>query len=126
MAKITKETVKQAKKEIKEKVVADTQPTKEEIKLLEKALEEAKMPVKLTDKEFQLGEQELDIRSLNAENKEQMMFRMQILNIVYQRQLTQSIVDLMRIVMVIGKKLGIDDIIKETDILLEELKKKVS
>lgn len=94
--------------------------------IIEQALKEAKMPVHLTDKDFKLGEGELDIRKLSPENTTQMMFRMLLLNIVYDRQLAQSLVDIMRLMMIILKKLGCDDIIKATDDLLEELKKRVS
>jgi len=114
------------KEEMKKAVVKDTEPTKEQIKELEQALKEAKMPVKLTDKDFKLGECELDIRNLNDKNLAQMMFRMQILNIVYQRQMTQSLVDVLRLEMIIAKKLGVEDVIKATDDLLRELTDKIT
>lgn len=118
-------SVAKFKEDVKEAVVNDTLLTPEQEELLEKCLEEAKMPVKLTDEEFKLGEQELDIRGLKKANKDQMMFRMQILNVVYQRQITQNLVDLERLMMLILKKLGVEDIVKETDELLEELKSNV-
>lgn len=118
-------SVAKFKEDVKEAVVNDTLLTSEQEELLQKCLEEAKMPVKLTDEEFKLGEQELDIRGLKKANKDQMMFRMQILNVVYQRQITQNLVDLERLMMLILKKLGVEDIVKETDELLEELKSNV-
>lgn len=123
---LTKEEKKQLKDSAKKVATKEVEMKEHDKELIEQALKEAKMPVHLTDKDFKLGEGELDIRKLSAENVTQMMFRMQMLNVVYGRQLAQSLVDIMRLIMIILKKLGCDDIIKETDDLLEELKKRVT
>lgn len=123
---LTKEEKKQLKDSAKKVATKEVEMKEHDKELIEQALKEAKMPVHLTDKDFKLGEGELDIRKLSAENVAQMMFRMQMLNVVYGRQLAQSLVDIMRLIMIVLKKLGCDDIIKETDDLLEELKKRVT
>lgn len=122
----TADTVNEVKEQIKKEELAGTELTPEQEEILIKCLEEAKMPVKLEDKDFTLGERELDIRNLSNDNTYQMFFRMQILNVVYQRQLTQNLVDIERLLMLVLKKLGVEDVVKETDDLLSELAEKVN
>ena len=99
----------------------DTQLDEKGKKLLEDLSREAKMPIKLKDGDIELGEGELDIRELSKKSKEQLFFRQAILNAVYLRQVVQSQVDLLRLVMIILKKLGVEDIIQATDDLQTEL-----
>lgn len=54
-----------------------------------------------------------------------MMFRMLVLQNVYLRQCMQSLIDIIRLQMVSLKKLGVEDVVKATDDLLEELAAKV-
>jgi len=123
--KISSEKIEGVKESVKKKVVEETTLSKEEEEILVKCLEEAKMPVEMLDKDLVLGERELDIRKLSEKNLDQMMFRMQILNVVYQRQLTQNLIDIERLLMVLLKKLGVEDVIGATDELLEELTAKI-
>ena len=120
---LTKEQKAELKESAKKIAMKEFDLKEEDALLLEQAMKEARMPVSLTDKDFKCGEGELDIRKLSPENINQMMFRMATLNVVYGRQLAQSLVDIMRLLMLILKKLGYEDIIKATDELLEELKK---
>ena len=99
----------------------DTQLDEKGKQLLEDLSREAKMPIKLKDGDIELGEGELDIRELSKKSKEQLFFRQAILNAVYLRQVVQSQVDLLRLVMIILKKLGVEDIIQATDDLQTEL-----
>jgi len=99
----------------------DTQLDEKGKKLLEDLSREARMPIKLKDGDIELGEGELDIRDLSKKSKDQLFFRQAILNSVYLRQVVQSQVDLLRLVMIILKKLGVEDIIKATDDLQTEL-----
>lgn len=104
-----------------EETILDEEGTR----ILEDMLKEAKMPVVLKDKDFECGERELDIRGLSKKNKDQMMFRMLVLQNVYLRQCMQSLIDIIRLQMVSLKKLGVEDVVKATDDLLEELAAKV-
>ena len=99
----------------------DTQLDEKGKQLLEDLSREAKMPIKLKDGDIELGEGELDIRELSKKSKEQLFFRQAVLNAVYLRQVVQSQVDLLRLVMIILKKLGVEDIIQATDDLQTEL-----
>ena len=96
----------------------------EEAKIFEQALKEAKMPVTLTDKDFQLGDYELDIRSLSLPNQLQMVFRTMALVVVYLRQLSQNQVDQIRLLMLELKKMGVEDIEKSLSELIVELQNK--
>lgn len=129
MAKKEQQLTAQEKAELKEaakKMAMDEFKLKDkDVKLLEEAMKEAKMPVKLTDKDFELGERELDVRGLNDSNLTQMMFRMSILNVTYLRQITQSFVDTMQLLMLVLKQMGCTDIIKATEELIEETKKQL-
>jgi len=129
---LSKENVEKVKGNIKEKVkeeaLKETMLTEEQAKAWEEIVKEAKMPVELKDDDFVLGENELDIRSLNDKNTLQMLFRTQVLNNVYLRQVAQSQVDIMRLIMILLKKsLNIkeDEIIKEIDTLITNLSKTV-
>ena len=104
----------------------DSQLDEKGRKLLEDLAREAKMPIRLKDGDIELGEGELDIRELSKKSKEQLMFRQLILNNVYLRQVVQSQVDLLRLVMILLKKMGVDDIIKATDELQTELTEQIN
>lgn len=99
----------------------ETELTKEQEEALIKAMEEAKMPILMTDKDFTLGERELDIRKLSKANKDQMMFRMCCHAITYTRAMQQDLIDIMKLLMLVLKKMGVDNIIEATDKLEDEL-----
>ena len=104
----------------------DSQLDEKQKKLLEDLSREARMPIKLKDGDIELGEGELDIRELSKKSKEQLIFRQLILNNVYLRQVVQSQVDLLRLVMIILKKMGVEDIIQATDDLQTELTEQIN
>ena len=108
------------KEVIKEEVIKENTPNKEQNELYLKALEEASMPVKMNDTDFKLGANELDIRFLSKSNKEQMMFRQGVLTIIYAKQCLTSLIDITRLLMVIADKMGVPDIIKATDDIIEK------
>jgi hypothetical protein len=122
--KVVNEKLNEVKKEVKKKVVENHSITEEEQKVYNQALKEALMPVTIGDADFKLGANELDIRQLSKSNKEQIDFRQAVLNVVYLRQLNSSLVDITRLLMIVLKKLGVEDVIGATDDLIEELKEK--
>lgn len=101
--------------------LADTMLDEKGRKILEQIAEEAKQPIKLKDGDIELGQGELDIRELSKKSKDQLIFRQLILNNVYLRQVVQSQVDLIRLMMIALKKMGVEDIIAATDDLQTEL-----
>ena len=106
-----------------EEKALDLTPEQEEALL--KSMEEAKMPIEFTDGKFKLGERELDIRNLSRKNKEQLLFRMMVHEVSYQRSIHQDLIDVMKLVMLILKHFGVEDIVKETEKLEMELLEKV-
>lgn len=125
-AKEVNEKINDVKKEVKKSVINKHSITEEEQKVYDKALKEALMPVAIGDADFKLGANELDIRNLSNANKEQIQFRQGVLNVVYLRQLNSSLVDITRLLMIVLKKLGVEDVIGATDDLIEELKEKTN
>ena len=85
----------------KEQALEETKLTEEQIKEWEKIVAEAKMPVELNDNDFKCGEGEVDIRKLSDKNALQMMFRVGMLNVVYLRNIGQSLIDIQRLLMVL-------------------------
>ena len=106
---ITKENVEQFRGARKKKKLEENQLTEEQVELTKEVLEIAKEPVEMTDDDFKLSEGELDIRKLSKENREQLIFRGYALQLVYLRSLVQGQTDLMRMLMVLGDKLGVDN-----------------
>ena len=98
--------------------------TPEQEEALLKSFEEAKQPIKLTDGKFTLGEREIDIMSLSKKYREQLIFRMLCHEVSYSRSIHQDLVDVMKLVMILLKRFGVEDIIKATEELEMELVKK--
>lgn len=119
---LKEEQVEQVKEAHEKKVIEESELSEEDQEIFTKMLEEAKMPVKFTDEKFKLGEGELDIRELSAKNYKQMMYRIGVLENVYLKQTVASLTDIIRLQMLILKKLGTKDIVKEIDELETELK----
>ena len=117
----SEEDLQNLKQQIKEEVVAENSPNEQQNELFKKVLEEASMPVEMTDADFILGESELDIRKLNKKNLDQMFFRQGVLTIVYMKQIMTSVIDCTRLLMVIADKLGVEDIVAATDEVIEKV-----
>lgn len=123
---LTKKDAETAKKAFKEAATEKSRLTDEQAEIANQILKEASMPVGLTDEEFELGPRELDIRGLNAKNKAQMAFRMQVLQNVYLRQIAQNQIDIMRLMFVLLDKLGVEDIDAAVDAILDKSRKQVA
>ena len=72
-----------------------------------------------------MGERELDIRGLSSKNRDQMLFRMLVLNNVYQRQNALTLIDIMRLMMILLKQMGVENIEKAIDDLIQEQTQKI-
>lgn len=117
--------VEEAKQVIKEKVIADHEVDDETQELFSRILEEAKLPIEMTNEDFKMGERELDIRGLSSKNRDQMLFRMLVLNNVYQRQNALTLIDMMRLLMILLKQMGVENIEQAIDNLIEEQTRKI-
>ena len=115
--------VEEIKKSIAEDVMKQADISEEESQTFMELLEEATMPVAMTDEEFKLGPSELDIRGLSNRNTNQMIFRTLVLQNVYLKQLLTASLDQIRLLMVIADKMGVENISKATDqVVLKEKK----
>lgn len=117
-----KETIEKVKEQARETVLEEHKLTAEQRATWDKIVEEAQMPINLSNKEFKLGPQELDIRNLNTKNIQQMLFRVGVIDNVYLKQLLNVGLDIIRLLMVIADKLGVENISKATDEVLEKEK----
>ena len=120
---LTEEDIKKVGNAIKQAHLDATKLSPKNQELFNRMLEEAKMPVRLEDKDFVLGEQELDVRHLSRANWRQMEFREQILSNIYLKQIVMGQNDILRMLMVIADKLGVKDIVEATDIIIEKITK---
>lgn len=117
----SEEDVAKIRDQVKEEVIAENGLTPEQEELFKKAMDEASMPVEMKDADFTLGASELDIRSLSKKNQTQMLFRQGVLNVVYLKQLLTTAIDISRLLLIICDKLGIEDIVKATDDIIEKI-----
>ena len=102
------------------------QLTPEQEEAILKSLEEAKQPIVLTDGKFQLGEREINIMQLSKKFRDQLLFRMICHVVSYNRSIHQDLVDVMKLMMLVLKSLGVKDIIKATEELELELAKTIA
>lgn len=104
-----------------EKVIKDSCLSKKETKIVKEITDSLKMPIEFTDEKFTMGEGELDVRKLNEANYKQMLFRQNAINNIYLKSVNQSLIDTQRLLMLLLKKMGVDNIYKELNELLMEL-----
>lgn len=122
---LTKEEKSRAKEKAKDMRTEQVKVSPEEMKKLAELMEIAKMPIKLKDKDVQLAQGEVDIRGLSEDNKFQMFFKLFVLNNLYLNDVVSSLVDIMRLLMILLKKQGVEDIEKSMEDLLTELSNKI-
>lgn len=115
--------LKKAKKQAKEEIMKQVELTDEEREMIEKAEKELNQPIELKDNDIKLGNGELDIRSLSQKSINQIMFRLQSGNLAYLRYLSQSLIDILRVVMLIATKVGVQNMTEEISELIDKLAK---
>lgn len=118
---LKEEDVAKVKKAIDQAQYDATLLSDHDKELLKRIHEEAKLPIELNDKDFKMGEQELDVRKLSRANWRQMNFREQILTNIYLKQIAMGQNDILRLLMVIADKLGVEDIVKATDDVIDKV-----
>lgn len=115
--------LKKAKKQAKEESMKQVELTDEEREMIERAEKELNQPIELKDNDIKLGNGELDIRSLSQKSINQLMFRLQSGNLAYLRYLSQSLIDILRVVMLIATKVGVQNMTEEISELIDKLAK---
>lgn len=119
--KLTEQDVQNVKEAIKKAQMSKAELSPENQALFERMCQEADMPIRLEDKDFKLGKQELDVRHLNRANWRQMEFRQLILQNIYLKQIVMGNTDILRILMIIADKLGVEDIVAATDEIIDKI-----
>lgn len=115
--------IKKVQKAIRDEQMKQHEISEKDQKIYDEMLKVADMPVVLTNAGFKLGKQELDIRKLSDANFRQMFFREQVLTNIYSKATVDTLMDILRLLMVIATKLGVEDIVGATDELIEKLNK---
>ncbi len=87
-------------------------------------LAQCQLPVEIGDEDFKMGEGELDVRKLSDANYRQLMFRVNVLKANHLRDISQSLTDIERLLMLVLKAQGVEDIGKELESLFKELREK--
>ena len=118
---LNEETIEQVKARIADEVREEAGISAKDSDLFRQMCEEASMPVEYLDKDFKLGDNELDIRSLSKRNFNQMMFRTLVLHSVYLKNITTSLLDITRLLLVKLDHDGVQDIVKATDDIVDKI-----
>lgn len=122
---LTEQDVKNVRSAVEKAAKAKADANPKDIERFKELLSQSKMPVEFKDEDFKLGEGELDVRGLSDANYRQLMFRINVIKANHLRDISQSMTDIERLLMLVLKKLGVNDIGKELMDLFEELGKKV-
>lgn len=120
---LTSAEIERAKEELRAELRAQYNLTPEQVEEFLRSAEEANQPIPFDDEHFELGAKEPDIRSLSTENKIQMLFRTQVQTIVALRGINSSLIDIMRLILVLLDKIGVENITKGVDSILHKLAK---
>ena len=123
--KFSEKTLENFVKEKEEKAVEGTELSPEERLIVEKIYEEAKMPTVLHDDKIVCGEGELDIRNLTRKNRDQLFYRVEMLNLVYLRRLHDSLTDILRLLIVMLRNQGVENISEALSDAIESLTKEM-
>ena len=122
---LTEQDVKNVRSAVEKAAKAKADANPKDIERFKELLSQSKMPVEFKDEDFKLGEGELDVRGLSDANYRQLMFRVNVIKSNHLRDISQSMTDIERLLMLVLKKLGVNDLGKELMDLFEELGKKV-
>ena len=125
MNETSEKTLENFKEEKKEKFLGEATPNEDEKELAKKIFEEARMPLELKDDEVKCGEGEIDIRNLSRANRDQMIYRVLMLNLVYLRQMVQNQTDLFRLQAAELRALGVKNITSAIEEAIAQMAKEL-
>ena len=121
---LTEEDVENVRSAVEKAAKAKAGASTKETNRFKELLAQCKLPVEIEDKDFKMGEGELDVRKLSDANYRQLMFRVNVLKANHLRDISQTLVDVERLLMLVLKAQGVEDIGKALNGLFEELGKK--
>lgn len=125
MNETSEKTLENFREEKKEKFLGEATPNEDEKELAKKIFEEARMPLELKDDEVKCGEGEIDIRGLSRKNRDQMIYRVLMLNLVYLRQMCQNQTDLFRLQAAELRALGVKNITSAIEEAIAQMAKEL-
>ena len=123
---LTKEEKAEAKKLLKNKAMEEIGVKDEDIAKFNEMCKLAGLPIVVKDKDIKLVKGEIDVRQLSQANIMQLLFRNMVVGGAYLKDIRDSLVDIQKLLMIILKQMGVEEIIKATDEIVEELQKEVS
>lgn len=106
---------------IKKDVIDKSGMSEEDAQLAIEMLDEADMPIAITDEEFKLGKRELDIRNLSDANYKQIVFRTLITQGVWLRNVVHELTDVIRLMYVVLDAMGVKNLLKTEDSVIAKL-----
>lgn len=81
------------------------------------------MPIELKDEDIQMGAREIDVRNLSAKAYRQLVYKFTVAQCAVLDNMCQSLIDTQRLLMLVLKKMGVQDVVSELDELCEEIQK---
>lgn len=123
---LTKKEKYDAKKLLKNKAMEEVGVKEEDVKKFNEMCELAGLPIVIKDKDIKLVKGEIDIRQLSEKNVSQLLFRHLTVGGAYLKDIRDSLVDIQKLLMIILKQMGVNEIIKATDEIVADLQKEVS
>ena len=110
MEKITQETLEKELEEKKERELSNFTLSEEEKKIVDEAIKADQHGSVLKDEDIQVKKNGLDIRQLKKCNKEQLDYEAQLLQVAYLRTIHEDNEDIVRLLLIVCKQLGVKDI----------------
>ena len=86
-------------------------------------MEKMNMPIELKDEDIQMGAREIDVRNLSVKAYRQLVYKFTVAQCAVLDSMNQSLVDIKRLLILVLKKMGVEDIVGELDELCGELQK---
>ena len=123
---LTKKEKYDAKKLLKDKAMEEVGIKEEDVKKFNEMCKLAGLPIVIKDKDIKLVKGEIDIRQLSDKNVSQLLFRHLTVGGAYLKDIRDSLVDIQKLLMIILKQMGVTEIIKATDEIVNDLQKEVS
>ena len=81
------------------------------------------MPIELKDEDIQMGAREIDVRNLSVKAYRQLVYKFTVAQCAVLDNMSQSLIDTQRLLMLVLKKMGVKDIVGELDELCGEIQK---
>lgn len=119
---LSKEEKAKAKEQLRQQALKESGVSEEDAKKITDLFDLAQMPITLKDKDIKLGKGEVDFRKLSDENKWQMIFRYLTLNNLYLKDIRDSFIDVLKLIMIQLGKQGVSNITKAIEELEEKLR----